>query len=198
MMNHSLIFARAYEKEAGGKIPASARPIFHLTPWVGWMNDPNGFSYYRGQYHLFYQYYPYDTEWNSMHWGHAVSHDLLHWTYLPAALAPDAPYDSFGCFSGSAMELPNGKQLLLQEMPSLLTTGCEAVGCTLHVGKYIIDTFHHLTDTVVEVVGLLQLLVETFFHLKEGWNAIDPMLFLEPIDKIKTLCDKRLPFGRVL
>ena len=113
MMNHSLIFARAYEKEAGGKIPASARPIFHLTPWVGWMNDPNGFSYYRGQYHLFYQYYPYDTEWNSMHWGHAVSHDLLHWTYLPAALAPDAPYDSFGCFSGSAMELPNGKQLLL-------------------------------------------------------------------------------------
>ena len=113
MMNHSLIFARAYEKEAGDKIPASARPVFHLTPRVGWMNDPNGFSYYKGQYHLFYQYNPYSTQWDSMHWGHAVSHDLLHWTYLPAALAPDAPYDSFGCFSGSAIGMPDGKQLLM-------------------------------------------------------------------------------------
>ena len=52
MMNHSLIFARAYEKAASGNIPASARPVFHLTPCVGWMNDPNGFSYYRGQYHI--------------------------------------------------------------------------------------------------------------------------------------------------
>ena len=113
MMNHSLIFARAYEKEAGDKIPASARPVFHLTPRVGWMNDPNGFSYYKGQYHLFYQYNPYSTQWDSMHWGHAVSHDLLHWTYLPAALAPDAPYDSFGCFSGSAIGMPDGQQLLM-------------------------------------------------------------------------------------
>ena len=62
MMKHSLIFARAYENEEGRKIPLSARPLFHLTPWIGWMNDPNGFSYYQGQYHLFYQYYPYDTE----------------------------------------------------------------------------------------------------------------------------------------
>jgi len=152
MMNHSLIFARAYEKEAGGKIPASARPIFHLTPWTGWMNDPNGFSYYQGQYHLFYQYYPYDTEWNAMHWGHAVSHDLLRWTYLPAALAPDAPYDSFGCFSGSAMELPDGKQLLLYtgvrkeggDKGKEFQTQCVAVGDGLNYQKYagnpVLDT----------------------------------------------------------
>lgn len=112
-VNHSLLFARAYEQEAGGKIPRESRPAFHLTPLTGWMNDPNGFCWYRGQYHLFYQYNPYDTEWDAMHWGHAVSHDLLHWTYLPAALAPDAPYDSYGCFSGSAMELPDGKHLLM-------------------------------------------------------------------------------------
>ncbi|QTE67984.1 glycoside hydrolase family 32 protein [Clostridiales bacterium] len=112
-VEHSLLFARVYEQVAGGDIPRESRPVFHLTPLTGWMNDPNGFSYYHGQYHLFYQYNPYDTEWDAMHWGHAVSHDLLHWTYLPAALAPDAPYDSFGCFSGSAMELPNGKQLLM-------------------------------------------------------------------------------------
>ena len=112
-VNHSLLFARAYEQAAGGKIPRESRPAFHLTPLTGWMNDPNGFSWYHGQYHLFYQYNPYDTEWDAMHWGHAVSHDLLHWTYLPAALAPDASYDSFGCFSGCAVETPDGKQLLM-------------------------------------------------------------------------------------
>ena len=112
-VNHSLLFARAYEQAAGGKIPRESRPAFHLTPLTGWMNDPNGFCYYHGQYHLFYQYNPYDTEWDAMHWGHAVSHDLLHWTYLPAALAPDASYDSYGCFSGSAAELPDGRHLLM-------------------------------------------------------------------------------------
>ena len=72
-VNHSLLFARAYEQAAGGKIPRESRPAFHLTPLTGWMNDPNGFCYYHGQYHLFYQYNPYDTEWDAMHWGHAVS-----------------------------------------------------------------------------------------------------------------------------
>ena len=112
-VKQSLILARTYEQAAGGKIPRDSRPVFHLTPLTGWMNDPNGFSWYHGQYHLFYQYNPYDTEWDAMHWGHAVSQDLLHWTYLPAALAPDASYDSFGCFSGSAAELPDGRQLLM-------------------------------------------------------------------------------------
>ena len=69
------------------------------------MNDPNGFSWYGGRYHLFYQYHPYDSHWGPMHWGHAASADLLHWEYLPAAMAPDMPYDSEGCFSGSAREL---------------------------------------------------------------------------------------------
>ena len=144
MVKNSLIFARAYEKEEAGKIPASSRPLFHLTPWIGWMNDPNGFSYYHGQYHLFYQYYPYDTQWNSMHWGHAVSHDLLHWTYLPAALAPDQPYDSFGCFSGSAIGLSDGRQLLLYtgvrkeggDKEKEYQTQCVAVGDGLNYKKY--------------------------------------------------------------
>ena len=78
--------ARAYEAQHGAAIPAAERPAYHLTPYIGWMNDPNGFSYYQGKYHLFYQYYPYKTVWGPMHWGHAVSTDLLHWDYLPAAL----------------------------------------------------------------------------------------------------------------
>ena len=79
------------------------RPTFHLAPEYGWMNDPNGFVYYHGEYHLFYQSNPYDSEWDTMHWGHAKSKDLIHWEHLPIALAPDQPYDSKGCFSGSAI-----------------------------------------------------------------------------------------------
>ena len=67
-MNPQLLFARAYEEEAEKHIPSEIRPQFHLTPRTGWMNDPNGFSFYKGVYHLFYQYYPYKTEWGSMHW----------------------------------------------------------------------------------------------------------------------------------
>ena len=113
MISEMLQSAREYEEMRGEKISPEERPAFHLTPRVGWMNDPNGFSFYKGQYHLFYQYHPFSLKWGPMHWGHAVSRDLVHWEYLPCALAPDAPYDSFGCFSGSAITLPDGKQLLL-------------------------------------------------------------------------------------
>lgn len=106
--------ARAYEAEHGAAISPAERPAYHMTPYVGWLNDPNGFSYYKGQYHQFYQYNPYDVRWAPMHWGHAVSTDLLHWEYLPCALAPDSPADNGpGCFSGSATEMDDGKQLLM-------------------------------------------------------------------------------------
>ena len=102
MTSQTLREARKYEETAEKRIGKEERPRFHLSVRTGWMNDPNGLSYYGGKYHLFYQYYPYDSHWNSMHWGHAVSDDLLHWEYLPAALAPDEVYDGDGCFSGSA------------------------------------------------------------------------------------------------
>ncbi len=112
-MSEKLKSARIYEKEHGALIAPEARPAFHLSPYVGWMNDPNGFSYYQGRYHMFYQYHPYDSHWGPMHWGHAVSTDLLHWEHLPAALAPDMPYDNGGCFSGSAVTMSDGRQALM-------------------------------------------------------------------------------------
>ncbi len=112
-MSQSLRDARRYEEARERLISPQDRPAFHLSARVGWMNDPNGFSFHDGQYHLFYQYHPYDSHWGPMHWGHAVSPDLLRWRYLPAAMAPDMPYDQEGCFSGSAITLEDGRQLLM-------------------------------------------------------------------------------------
>ena len=105
--------ARAYEEAAGSKVPADLRPRYHLSSRCGWMNDPNGFSFYGGKYHMFYQYYPYDNKWGPMHWAHAESTDLLHWEYLPVILAPEEDYDGFGCFSGSCETLPDGRHLAI-------------------------------------------------------------------------------------
>ncbi|MEM8928273.1 MAG: glycoside hydrolase family 32 protein [Bacteroidota bacterium] len=76
------------------------RPQYHFTPVSGWMNDPNGLVYHDGIYHLFYQYYPHATVWGPMHWGHAVSTDMVHWEHQPIALFPDV---KGLIFSGSAV-----------------------------------------------------------------------------------------------
>ncbi|MEP6684635.1 MAG: glycoside hydrolase family 32 protein [Parafilimonas sp.] len=76
------------------------RPQIHFSPKAHWMNDPNGMVYYNGVYHLFFQYYPGASVWGPMHWGHAVSTDLIHWKQEPVALYPD----SIGyIFSGSVV-----------------------------------------------------------------------------------------------
>lgn len=146
MTSQSLRETRKYEEIAEKAIPAADRPAFHLSARTGWMNDPNGFSFYNGEYHMFYQYHPYNSCWGPMHWGHAVSKDLLHWSYLPAAMAPDNTYDRDGCFSGSAITLEDGRHLLmytgvcreLQKNNTFLEvqTQCIAVGDGQDYEKY--------------------------------------------------------------
>lgn len=93
-----------YVNKNKGNVNKIYKPKYHITAPVGWINDPNGFTFYKGEYHLFYQYHPYSSEWGPMHWAHIKSKDAINWEWLPIALAPEDEYDINGCFSGSAIE----------------------------------------------------------------------------------------------
>lgn len=95
---------RCLETIENSMLEKERRPAFHLASPCGWINDPNGFSFFNNKCHLFFQYHPYSNKWGPMHWGHAVSSDMLHWEFLKPALAPDCSFDVDGCFSGTAIE----------------------------------------------------------------------------------------------
>jgi beta-fructofuranosidase len=107
------------------------RPEFHLLPPHNWMNDPNGPIWWKGKYHLFYQLNPHAAVWGDMHWGHAVSVDMVHWHKEPIALAPTpGGPDSEGCFSGSAV--------VMDGVPTFIYTGVQNAPLseiTLHDGN---------------------------------------------------------------
>ncbi|MGA4006481.1 glycoside hydrolase family 32 protein [Ralstonia nicotianae] len=88
------------------------RQAYHLCPPQGLLNDPNGLIFWRGAYHVFYQWNPHGCRHENKHWAHARSTDLIHWELLPPALAPDAPYDEDGCYSGCAVEVDGDLFLL--------------------------------------------------------------------------------------
>ena len=96
--------ANEYVAQNAARANEQFRPLYHASAPVGWINDPNGFIYAQGQYHLYCQHHPYDSVWGPMHWGHWTSGDLLRWQWQGDVLAPDEPYDALGCFSGTALE----------------------------------------------------------------------------------------------
>ncbi|MCK0473269.1 glycoside hydrolase family 32 protein [Halalkalibacter sp. APA_J-10(15)] len=93
------------------------RPNLHFAPQRNWMNDPNGLIYFNGEYHLFYQYNPNDSVWGPMHWGHAVSKDLITWEELDIALYPD---EKGTIFSGSAVIDWNNTSGFFPEEPGMV------------------------------------------------------------------------------
>ncbi|KAH7286246.1 hypothetical protein KP509_33G065700 [Ceratopteris richardii] len=88
------------------------RVAFHFQPIKNWMNDPNGPMLYKGYYHFFYQWNPYAAVWGNITWGHAVSKDLIRWHHLEVALIPNQWYDLYGCWSGSATLVEEGKPII--------------------------------------------------------------------------------------
>ncbi len=103
--------------EAQGRVEQDRhRPRYHFLPPANWMNDPNGLIQFQGQYHLFYQYNPNGAFWGTMHWGHAMSEDLVHWRHMPVALTPEpGGPDEDGCYSGAAV--------VYDGVPTLVYTG---------------------------------------------------------------------------
>ncbi len=115
--------ADAFIRQNTASINPRYRPAFHLCAPVGWINDPNGFCFFQGRYHLFAQFHPYESVWGPMHWAHWTSRDLLNWSLLPVALAPDTPADSYGCFSGTV--LPEDGVMRLAYTGAILNEGGE-------------------------------------------------------------------------
>ncbi|KAM0878824.1 hypothetical protein ACQ4PT_034639 [Festuca glaucescens] len=104
------------EKLRSTPVNQELRPAFHFRPQKNWMNDPNAPMYYKGWYHLFYQYNPEDAVWGHIVWAHSVSHDLINWVPLEPAIRPSIKADKYGCWSGSAT-------MLLDGTPAILYTG---------------------------------------------------------------------------
>jgi fructan beta-fructosidase len=118
-----LLFESCQEKGADRRLISDYynephRLQFHFSPDSMWMNDPNGMVYFAGEYHMFYQYYPDDIVWGPMHWGHAISKDLIHWEHMPIAIYPD----SLGwIFSGCAVaDLKNTSGFGTRDNPPLV------------------------------------------------------------------------------
>lgn len=108
-MSEKLELAEKRMREIQAQIASSEEqkkllPRFHFSSPCGWINDPNGFCFFDGKFHLFAQWHPYSTQWGPMHWCHASSKNLVKWETLPPAIAPDSKSDSEGCFSGSAIK----------------------------------------------------------------------------------------------
>jgi beta-fructofuranosidase len=114
------------------------RPQFHLLPAKNWMNDPNGPMYWKGQYHMFFQYNPSAAVWGDMHWNHAVSPDMIHWRHMPVALAPTPDWDDAdGCFTGSAVDDRGTATILYTGVKSVAVERATLRDGTCEVGKNI-------------------------------------------------------------
>lgn len=112
-VNDRLAEAEAFIRQNAPLVNPMYRPRFHMTAPHGWINDPNGFCFYKGKIHLFYQFAPYTSYNSRMYWGHCTSEDFISWKYEGVALAPDTEADSEQCWSGNAIEDDSGHLVLM-------------------------------------------------------------------------------------
>jgi beta-fructofuranosidase len=111
--NPAIVKAMAAAREAIPRAESDPeRPVYHFRPPANWNNDPNGTIFYKGWHHLFYQHNPYSARWDSMHWGHARSRDLVNWEHLPIALWPSIEKGEDHVFSGGAILAADGRPRL--------------------------------------------------------------------------------------
>lgn len=136
--------------------------LVHLKAPDCWINDPNGFIYFKGMYHLFYQCFPYATQWGRMHWGHAVSKDLVQWEHKGIALYPSKLDDRSGCFSGSAVE-QDGKMHLIYTGVNYIEEDPENINACLN------DQFQSAQLMITSENGM------TFDNLADKKTVIPPI-----------------------
>jgi len=144
-VDHETGAMRAHDKGALARRLAADphRPRYHFLPRAHWMNDPNGPIFWNGEYHMFYQHNPNGAFWGTMHWGHAVSRDLVHWKHLPIALAPTprGP-DKNGVFTGCAV--------INKGVPTLVYTGVSPeVQCLATSDDAMIEWKKHPQNPVI-------------------------------------------------
>lgn len=150
------------------KNPTSYRPKYHFTAKKGWLNDPNGMIYFKGNYHMFYQHNPYSVTWDSMHWGHAISKDGVVWEHLPVALKPDMPYDDYkhgGCFSGTAIEHEGKLYLFYTGSHDKNKTECQTQNVAISE-----DGIHFKKYEGNPIISKLP-------HEESSWDIRDPKVF---------------------
>ena len=140
----------------------SEKNLVHLKAPNCWINDPNGFIYFKGMYHLFYQCFPYSVQWGRMHWGHAVSRDLVHWEHKGIALYPTKFDDRSGCFSGSAIE-HDGKMFLFYTGVNYIEEDPENINVCLN------DNFQSAQLLITSEDGL------NFDNVKDKHTVISPL-----------------------
>ena len=146
------------------------RPLYHITPPCGWINDPNGVIKFKNQYHVFYQYHPFGLIWGPMHWGHVVSDDLLHWKELPIALTPGDEFDKDGCFSGSSIIYndrlyiiytgfifnEDNEKIIQQQCLAYSEDGVNFTKVGLIIGKDNLSETEKKLDTIITFLGKYQ------------------------------------------
>ena len=146
------------------------RPGYHFAPTANWMNDPNGLIYHQGRYHMFYQYNPYGAFHGTIHWGHVVSQDMLHWEHWPMALAPiPGSPDWAGCYSGCAVNN--------QGVPTLVYTGIKPETQCIAESRDGLRTFQKPTANPVVAVPPAGLQTTGFrdpcvWAENDGWHMI--------------------------